>query len=142
MAALGGQAAAAATGGKLTRAPACDPYAVNGGGPPRGNGAIAGQGGGGGMGGSGGPPHAQPRRRNRGDRHPNDPSQQPPRDIHDVNKDCFIIPQGNLERFLPDGITVSFLFVISYLENRSEKKNMMGRVPRPQNFSNRLSKWM
>ena len=23
-----------------------------------------------------------------------------------VNKDCFIIPQNNLERFLPDGITV------------------------------------
>ena len=23
-----------------------------------------------------------------------------------VNKDCFVIPQENLERFLPDGITV------------------------------------
>ena len=43
------QAAAAATGGNLTRAPACDPFVAamnNGGGPPRGDG-----GGGGGMGG-------------------------------------------------------------------------------------------
>ncbi len=29
-----------------------------------------------------------------------------PVNIHGINKDCFIIPQGNLERFLPDGITV------------------------------------
>ena len=27
-------------------------------------------------------------------------------------KDCFIIPQGNLERFLPDGITVQ-IFIVS-----------------------------
>ena len=35
------QAAAAATGGNLTRAPACDPFVAamnNGGGPPRGDG--------------------------------------------------------------------------------------------------------
>ena len=24
-------------------------------------------------------------------------------------KDCFIIPQANLDRFLPDGVTVSFI---------------------------------
>ena len=29
-----------------------------------------------------------------------------------TEKDCFIIPQGNLERFLPDGITVKNLFYI------------------------------
>ena len=109
LAALGGQAAAAATGGKRTRAPACDPYAVNGGGPPRGNGSVHHGGGGNGGGPGGGPPHPHPRRRGQrgggGERHDGGPHQ-PPRDIHDVNKDCFIIPQGNLERFLPDGITV------------------------------------
>lgn len=26
-----------------------------------------------------------------------------------TGKDCFIIPQANLDRFLPDGVTVSFL---------------------------------
>ena len=32
------------------------------------------------------------------------------------NKDCFIIPQGNLERFLPDGITVgSPLYSASFI---------------------------
>ncbi len=82
LAALGGQAAAAATGGKLTRSPACDPYAsTNGTGPPRN-----------GRGPQGRPPRSEPM----------------PRDLHAVNKDCFIIPQGNLERFLPDGITVSY----------------------------------
>ncbi len=27
--------------------------------------------------------------------------------VTNVNKDCFVIPEENLERFLPDGITVS-----------------------------------
>ena len=27
--------------------------------------------------------------------------------VNQVAKDCFIIPQANLERFLPDGVTVS-----------------------------------
>ena len=29
-------------------------------------------------------------------------------------KDCFIIPQANLDRFLPDGVTVSFHYLTSY----------------------------
>ena len=29
-------------------------------------------------------------------------------------KDCFIIPQANLDRFLPDGVTVSFHLLTSY----------------------------
>ena len=37
--------------------------------------------------------------------------------VQAVAKDCFIIPQANLERFLPDGVTVSsvksFYHVIS-----------------------------
>ncbi len=107
------QAAAAATGGKLTRAPACDPFAGAPGHPhhPRGDGP------GGGMGrhsaaaaaraNGGGPPRgiAAPPRSRRGAATGEAPL--PPRDIGGVNKDCFIIPQGNLERFLPDGITVS-----------------------------------
>ena len=86
LAAVGGQAAAAATGGNLTRAPACDPFAMNGGVPT----ATA--------------------RRRRGRRTESSEADEDinrrPTDIHTLNKDCFIIPQGHLERFLPDGITV------------------------------------
>ena len=89
LAAVGGQAAAAATGGKLTRSPACDPYAVNGQGPPRDRG----------NGGNGG---NIPSRRGKGG-----VPRRMPKDLQGVNMDCFIIPQGNLQRFLPDGISVS-----------------------------------
>ena len=86
LATVGGQAAAAATGGNLTRAPACDPFAMNNGGGP-------------------------PRDRAAGGRrpYPRDPIRErspPPKDLQSVNKDSFIIPQRHLERFLPDGITV------------------------------------
>ncbi len=36
---------------------------------------------------------------------PDDRSSMPP--STNVSKDCFVIPQENLERFLPDGITVT-----------------------------------
>jgi hypothetical protein len=93
LAALGGQAAAAATGGKLTRAPACDPRLVE-----RSHAAAA----------AAGPSAANGRGPPRGDadsihRVRREPL---PRDLGGVSKDCFIIPQANLERFLPDGITV------------------------------------
>ena len=76
VAAVGGQVAATATGGKMTRNPACDPFYANGG---------------------------VPSRRSRGGSSAREP---PPKDLKEVSKDCFIIPQENLERFLPDGITV------------------------------------
>ncbi|XP_059080524.1 uncharacterized protein LOC131878543 isoform X2 [Tigriopus californicus] len=87
VAAVGGQVAAAATGGKMTRN--TDTYYSNGGGPPK----------------------VDPSGRNRGVRpkrmSARDDKREPlPRDLKDVSKDCFIIPQENLERFLPDGITL------------------------------------
>ena len=30
-------------------------------------------------------------------------------------KDCFMIPQANLDRFLPDGVTVSSFFLSIYI---------------------------
>lgn len=118
LAAVGGQAAAAATGGNLTRAPACDPFASNGRGPPRsGDGRIppggqrgpmqmSGSGPGGpGPGPGGGGHHPLMRGRGRGPRREGE-DMLPPKDLTAVSKDCFIIPQHNLERFLPDGITV------------------------------------
>ena len=51
------------------------------------------------------------------------------------NKDCFIIPQGNLERFLPDGITVTahqnkricknMFYVLKKLNSHRKAKNHM-----------------
>ncbi|XP_071745209.1 uncharacterized protein [Lepeophtheirus salmonis] len=59
-------------------------------------------------------PHPPPRSmihegggRGRNDqRRPHDRRDTHPRNLHSVSKDCFIIPQNNLERFLPDGITL------------------------------------
>ena len=82
LAAVGGQAAAPATGGQLTRTAACDPFAVNGNGPPRAS------------------------RRSSKARNGRKTGMIMPKDLNDVTKDCFIIPQNNLERFLPDGIAV------------------------------------
>lgn len=85
LAAVGGQAAAPATGGNLTRTPACDPFAVNGN-------AVT----------PSGHKNSQNVMRNR--------IRKPlpkPKDLKEVTNDCFIIPRENLKRFLPDGIAVS-----------------------------------
>ena len=38
-------------------------------------------------------------------------------------KDCFIIPQANLDRFLPDGVTVRFL--VSFTNEWKEEKTCL-----------------
>eukprot|EP00095_Tigriopus_kingsejongensis_P005026 maker-scaffold139_size317827-snap-gene-2.24 protein:Tk05026 transcript:maker-scaffold139_size317827-snap-gene-2.24-mRNA-1 annotation:"conserved hypothetical protein" len=90
VAAVGGQVAAAATGGKMTRN--VDSYY-----PPRTPGRGPGEGrAGGGRGG------AQSKRM-LGREERREPL---PRELREVTKDCFLIPEDNLERFLPDGITL------------------------------------
>lgn len=114
VAAVGGQVAAAATGGKMTRN--TDTYYSNGGGPPK----------------------VDPSGRNRGVRPKRmtareDKREPLPRDLKDVSKDCFIIPQENLERFLPDGITVRppsmNEFYITFAFKRKPKFEKMINVP-------------
>ena len=68
--------------------------------------------------GSSGPARGPPRRKLTRDemlalrRQEGKESKEPVAAQRSTEKDCFIIPQGNLERFLPDGITVRILLIL------------------------------
>ena len=100
------------------RKPSCDPSTMNGNGPPRLRPPPPGQGRASSIDPVNRPPGAPPR--TRASRTPMNPEEMAARGREvearqaqqSFQRDCFIIPQESVERFLPDGITVSPILTI------------------------------